>query len=300
MKIIPIAFDSMGVRSMATFVETPDVKILIDPCVAIAPNRYGKPPHPMEQKLMMKLWHEVVDYAKQADILIITHYHYDHHNPEDPEIFKGKKVFIKHPQLKINKSQSKRANYFMKKIAGLPEMLEYSDGREFKFGQTTLKFSRPLPHGADEKLGCVTAVSISDGTHKFVHTSDIEGATRKIQEDFIVGEDPEVCIMDGPMTYIYGMHTRALAKIINSTKHLKTLVVDHHFLRDLKWREKSKDAFVAAQAKGVKLICAAEYIGQKENVMEPIRKKLFAEHPVEHTDPDFHTPWTSPERRKKK
>lgn len=31
MKIIPIAFDSLGTRGMATYVETKDVKIFIDP-----------------------------------------------------------------------------------------------------------------------------------------------------------------------------------------------------------------------------------------------------------------------------
>ncbi|MBU0686697.1 MAG: MBL fold metallo-hydrolase [Candidatus Margulisbacteria bacterium] len=291
MKIIPIAFDSLGVRSMATYVETPDVKILIDPGCALAGNRYGRPPHPIEQKLMMKFWHEIKAYAKKADILIITHYHYDHYNPDDVEIFNGKKLFIKHPEQKINKSQATRARAFLKKVVGLPEVIEYSDGREFKFGHTILKFSQPLPHGADEKLGCVTSVSISDGKHKFVHTSDIEGATLKSQEDFIIHEDPEICIMDGPMTYIYGMHTRALAKIIKGTHKLKTLIVDHHFLRDLKWREKMKDAIQAAKEKGVKLECVAEYLGQKENLLEPIRKKLFEEHPVTSHNKDFNVPW---------
>ena len=43
MKVIPLAFESLGVRSMATFVET-DHKILIDPGTSIAPKRFGYPP----------------------------------------------------------------------------------------------------------------------------------------------------------------------------------------------------------------------------------------------------------------
>ena len=46
MKIKPVASDSMGTRSMATYVETKDVKIFIDPGVALGPSRYGLPPHP--------------------------------------------------------------------------------------------------------------------------------------------------------------------------------------------------------------------------------------------------------------
>jgi predicted metallo-beta-lactamase superfamily hydrolase len=48
MKIVPIAFDSLGVRSMATYVETNDVKIVIDPGVSVSPDRYSLPPHRME------------------------------------------------------------------------------------------------------------------------------------------------------------------------------------------------------------------------------------------------------------
>jgi predicted metallo-beta-lactamase superfamily hydrolase len=153
MKIVPLSFDSLGTRSMATYVETRDVKILIDPAVALAPNRNGRPPHPIEVKLMMKKWDEIKSYAKKADVLIVTHYHYDHYNPEEPEIYKGKTVYLKHPLQKINASQKKRASYFLKKLKDLPKVIEYSDGREFDFGKTRIIFSKAVPHGWDEKLG---------------------------------------------------------------------------------------------------------------------------------------------------
>ncbi len=41
MNITPIAADSLGTRSMATFVETGDCGIFIDPAVSLAPRRYG-------------------------------------------------------------------------------------------------------------------------------------------------------------------------------------------------------------------------------------------------------------------
>jgi len=44
MKVISITFDSFGVRSMATFVKTKDVCILIDGGAALAPKRYGISP----------------------------------------------------------------------------------------------------------------------------------------------------------------------------------------------------------------------------------------------------------------
>jgi predicted metallo-beta-lactamase superfamily hydrolase len=290
MKIIPLAFDSLGTRSMATYVETKNVKVLIDPGVALAPNRNGRPPHPIEIKLMMKKWKEIKKYAKKANVLIVTHYHYDHHNPEEPEIYKGKIVYLKHPLQKINASQKKRASYFMKKLGRLPKQIEYSDGRTFKFGKTTIKFSPALPHGWDEKLGCVTEVLIDDGKTRFIHTSDVEGATVGRQQAFIIQNDPDICLIDGPMTYIFGMHTRALSKIIQGTKRMKTLIVDHHYLRDLKWRDKLSKVYEAAAKKKVKLVCAAEFLKQKENLLEPIRKELFAKHPAKMKKP-IYIPW---------
>jgi predicted metallo-beta-lactamase superfamily hydrolase len=48
MKILPVAFESMGVRSMATYVETSDLRIFIDPGVSVSPDRYSMPPHTVE------------------------------------------------------------------------------------------------------------------------------------------------------------------------------------------------------------------------------------------------------------
>jgi predicted metallo-beta-lactamase superfamily hydrolase len=290
MKIVPLSFDSLGTRSMATYIETKDVKILIDPAVALAPNRSGRPPHPIEIELMMKEWKKIKTYAKKADVFIVTHYHYDHHNPEEPEIYKGKTVYLKHPLQKINASQKKRASYFLKKLGQLPKQIEYSDGRTFKFGKTSIKFSPPVPHGWDEKLGCVTEVLVDDGKTKFIHTSDVEGATVKSQQNFIIANDPDICLIDGPMTYIFGMHTKSLTKIIDGTKRLRTLIIDHHYLRDRKWREKLADVYKTAQKRKVKLVCAAEFLGKKENLLEPIRKQLYEEKPAKMGEP-IYVPW---------
>ncbi|MEW6329676.1 MAG: MBL fold metallo-hydrolase, partial [Candidatus Micrarchaeota archaeon] len=80
MKITPLAFDSLGTRSMCTFIETKDVNILIDPGVALAPSRYGLPPHSLELERLAEHWRTIKEHARSADIMIITHYHYDHHN----------------------------------------------------------------------------------------------------------------------------------------------------------------------------------------------------------------------------
>src|SRR2546425_6685408 len=43
-RVIPLAAESLGVRSMATYVEAGDLGILIDPRATLAPARRGLPP----------------------------------------------------------------------------------------------------------------------------------------------------------------------------------------------------------------------------------------------------------------
>ena len=44
MKVVPLAADSLGVRSMATYVEAGSTGLLLDPGATLAPSRYGLPP----------------------------------------------------------------------------------------------------------------------------------------------------------------------------------------------------------------------------------------------------------------
>ena len=89
MKIIPLAFDSFSTRSMATYVETSSCNIIIDPGISIAPSRYGLPPHPIELKRLGSDWKKIKGFAKKADVFCLTHYHYDHHVPDEQTISKA-------------------------------------------------------------------------------------------------------------------------------------------------------------------------------------------------------------------
>jgi len=289
MKIIPLSFDSLGTRSMATYVETADVSILIDPGVALAPNRYSYPPHPIEIKRMMEDWAKIKKFAKKADIIVVTHYHYDHHNPEAPEIFKGKQVYLKDSKKKINKNQAKRAKYFLKKLGDLPKSIEPAEGKELKIGKTHIRFSPiGIPHGPDEKLGCILMTVVNSEGTKFIHTSDVEGATVKSQRDFIIDEKPDILIIDGPLTWL-GLHSKSMAEIVKRSR-IKHFIVDHHFLRDPKWKEKMADVYKVAKERGTKVECVAEYLGKKITMYEPFRKKLFEEHPAKAGKPVY-VPW---------
>ncbi|MGC9345172.1 MAG: MBL fold metallo-hydrolase [Candidatus Bathyarchaeales archaeon] len=285
-KIVPLAFDSFGVRSMATFVETDDLKVLIDPGVSLAPIRYGLEPHPLEWKRLDETWKTIKQCAENSDVLILTHYHYDHYEPDRPELYKDKMVFIKHPTENINRSQKERAAFFLDAIKGLPKRLEYADGKKFQIGKTFISFSKAVCHGTNPRLGYVTEVSIESMNEKFLHTSDVEGPSLEDQIGFILKEKPDVLFVDGPMTYMLGyrysyksleISNNNLVRAIRETS-LHTLVLDHHFLRDLNYKSRIKPVYEAAEEGEVKVVTAAEFCGRKIEMLEALRKELYAKH----------------------
>ena len=283
LNVKPLAFDSFGVRSMATFVATDDIAVLIDPGVSLASSRYKLPPHPIEEQRLSETWADIKEHATRSDVLIVTHYHYDHYDPEEPEIYKDKIVYLKHPKESINKSQAKRASYFLDKLNGMPKSLDIADGMVFKHGSTAIKFSSPVFHGTNSKLGYVVEVSISCSGEKLVFSSDVEGPAVDDQVEFIIQEDPDIVILDGPMTYMLGFRYsyKSLALSIANIKRIlsetsvKCIMVEHHFMRDLKYKARIAEVYEHAAEKDVKVITAAEYIGREIDILEARRKELF-------------------------
>ncbi|BBG24715.1 hypothetical protein [Sulfuracidifex tepidarius] len=288
MKIVPIAFESLGVRSQATFLETPDLKILVDPAVSLAPRRYGLPPHKLEVEKLLELARSVKEYAEEADVLIITHYHYDHHDPGfviPRDIYKGKKVFIKDPNSFINASQGKgRAPRFLNSIKGLPDSVQPADGKEVVLGHTKIRFSCPVLHGADEKMGYVIQVAVSDGDETVMFTSDIEGAPKEMHVKFTQEVKPSTLIIDGPLSYMLGyalteeQFNAAMNNLEKIVKQgLTTMIVDHHLVRDQRYREIISSLKSKVKEVNANVVTAAEYLGREENPLESRRKELFSE-----------------------
>jgi predicted metallo-beta-lactamase superfamily hydrolase len=288
MEIFPLAFDSLGVRSMACFIKTKNMKILIDPGVSLAPLRYGLEPHTIELEKMEENWKKIVKFASESNVLIITHYHYDHHNPwENLEIYKDKLVLIKHPTEKINFSQKQRASFFLEKIKGLSKKIEYCDSKSFEFNKTRIEFSNPVFHGTNQRLGWVVEVLIEENKEKLIFTSDVEGPAIEDQTNFILKNKPNFLIVDGPMTYMLGYRysheslkasIENLIKIIEETP-VKTIILEHHLMRDLKYKEKILPVLKAGEKNGVKVITAAEFLGKPIEMLEAKRKELYQKYP---------------------
>jgi len=163
MRVKPLAFESLGVRSMSTLVEVDDLSIIIDPSVSLAPNRFGFPPHPVEIEAREALWERIKEHVNQSDVLVVTHYHFDHFNKDEPEIYRGKKVLLKHPKRMINQGQKNRAANFLSLLKEEDVDIEYADSRSFTFGDAEVQFSAPVPHGSTSQRGYVIEVCVKAG-----------------------------------------------------------------------------------------------------------------------------------------
>ncbi len=283
MEIKLLAADSMGTRSMATFLCTPDIAILIDPGVALGPRRYGLPPHPVEIDRLRQHWERILEAAREADIFVVTHYHYDHHNPDHIDIFKGKELYIKHPTDHINRSQRERAAYFQERLGDLPSRIEFAEGKTLDFGRTRIVFSEPVFHGTNSRLGHVVEVFVESSDGSFLYSSDVEGPAVDAQLNFILEHPADVIYIDGPMTYMLGYRypKRHLEKSVENLIRIvdevrpKVLILDHHLLRDINWRERMEPVFEAGARSGVRVVCGAEFMGEPVEQLEARRKELY-------------------------
>ena len=254
MRVIPIASESLGVRSLATFLEASGLKILIDPGVALGPRRYGLPPAKIELETLQRMRRKLQGYARRADVVIISHYHYDHHTPffeglyESSseafarEIYRDKLLFIKHPRENINFSQRKRAWAFLKNAEPIAKRIEFADGKTFDLGGVRLEFSPAVPHGREgSKLGFVVMTMIDDGSKRIIHASDIQLLNRKAVE-WIIEKNPDLLITGGPPTYLgkraegsWETGVKNLNEIIRETN--AEVILDHHIVRDRRYPE---------------------------------------------------------------
>jgi predicted metallo-beta-lactamase superfamily hydrolase len=286
MKIIPIVFDSFGVRSMATFVKTKDVNILIDGSAALGPNRYGLKPTKEEFKALEICKQRIIEIGKLANVLIVSHYHYDHHPyPWDEKlysIYKNKTILAKDINKDINLSGKSRGKIFENKVKNVSK-LEYADGKYFEFGNTFVSFSKAVWHGdVGSKLGKVIMVYIEEGKDSFLFGSDAQSLADKDALEFVKEKNPKLLIVDGYPTIFVGWKMKE-KNFLNAKENLKEvikhidaerIILDHHIVRDLEYKEKMKDIFDVAKELKKEVLTAAEFLELENFFLEAWRREI--------------------------
>lgn len=149
-------------------------------------------------------------------------------------------------------------------LRALPDVT-VADGRTFRVGDTSVRFSSPLFHGAEyASPGWVLAVIVEYEGLKFLYSSDLQGPTLEDYVAWILEERPDVLILDGPTTYLLGPFQsranldRAIRNCVSLVRKLEARLVllDHHLVREARFREKVEAAFAAGA------MTAAELLGK--------------------------------------
>jgi predicted metallo-beta-lactamase superfamily hydrolase len=300
-RVLPLAAESLGTRSMCTFAETKDVKVVLDAGVSLAPIRFSLPPHPREYDAIIESRRMIEEKASVADVITISHYHFDHHTPSfidwvcnwsSPEIaqkiYENKLVLLKNPKRSINFSQRRRGWVFAKTGGKYAKKLEAADGKTFQFGDTSLRFSEPVFHGSeDSSMGWVLTTTIECENERVTFAPDVQGPMCNATLRMIVAEKPQLLIIGGPPVYLADFRV-AETQIENGLERLRQLaanipliILEHHLLRAENWRERSKIIFEAARKLGNRVVSAAEFLGKEDNLLEARRKHLFGAEPPE-------------------
>jgi len=297
-QIVPLAAESLGVRSMCTFVETPDVRVLLDAGVSLGPNRLGFPPHPLEYEALRESRRKIAEAAGKAEVVTISHYHFDHHTPSYTDwwlnwsseetarqIYEGKLVLAKSYRDRVNFSQRHRGWVFAKTGGKYAERLEYADDRVFEFGDTKIRFSEPVFHGpGDSQLGWLLMTVIEHENEQVLFASDVQGPMHTPTLKVILEQNPNVAIVGGPPLYLAGLVGQE--HVQNGMKNLEKLVqgvpttiLEHHLLREENWREFSQQIFEAASNAGHSVFTGADFLKKENTLLESRRKQLFETEP---------------------
>jgi len=295
--VVPLADESFGVRSMCTYVETPDVRILIDPGVSLGP-RFALAPHPNEYRALMESRSRIEEFADRAEVVTISHYHFDHASPAYTDyvwhwsslgsakrIYQRKLVLAKDIQNRINPSQRRRGWLLRRTTRDFMREVHSADGKAFDFGRTRLNFSEPVFHGEDASLGWVLMLSISVGDKKVMHASDVQGPIFDETLKIVLAEAPDLLIVGGPPSYLSNFMVeeevvqRGLKNLATLVENVPIVLLAHHLLRDGGWTKLARPAFEVAEAAGHRLVTLAEFAGRQNNLLESRRQELYNSEP---------------------
>lgn len=280
MDVTPLAAESLGIRGLAVGIDTPDVRVLIDPSCALANRRFGLPPSAAEHAALVDARARLTAYGDAADVLVVSHYHWDHVSL-DLEFYREKLILAKSWQEATSPLCAARGQTFEGRWRQTSAIV-YADGAEFRFGETTVRVSPPLPHGpAGSRLGYVIATVVERGGVKVLHSSDTQGPMSDVATEWFLAESPDLLVVDGPPAYLAGGRVPqedveiAAANLVRIARETgATILMDHHVFRGADAALALPELFRRAEP-----VSFAEYLGEPNRFLEANRRALSAPEP---------------------
>ncbi|HUY00646.1 MAG TPA: hypothetical protein VMV49_13890 [Candidatus Deferrimicrobium sp.] len=296
-QIEPLAAESLGVRSMATLIVTPDTSIVIDPGCSLG-QRMRLDPHPKEYEALFRANQNLINACNKAEILTISHYHYDHLKPSFTDyhfiltnrdlaeiLYTDKIILAKDFRENINYSQRQRGYYFNRFTKPLAQKIVWADDQSFEFGNTRIQISKPLPHGElNSKQGFVVSCKVVYEDEEFIHAT-VQGPIVTETLSYLLASSPQTIYIGGPPLYLSGFRVPettlevARTNMVELAKNTVVLLVDHHLLRALNWKEWADPVYTAANQSNHWIGTSADFIKAPLQNLEAFRKDLYIKDP---------------------
>jgi len=206
------------------------------------------------------------------------------------ELYRSKELYIKSQERHIGRNQESRCRYFKQSVSRLVSTIHDADFQRFTFGETTVDFSHPVPHGeAGTKLGHVIMARVSYQGECFVFAPDVQGPVVDGTVKFILDRPVDMLFVGGPPMYLeeglqsfpFDVARRLLRKLHEA---IPLIVVDHHCCRDQASyntyvKAVRSDAKGSATARDHAITSAAGFMGIEPAFLESARAELYTSHP---------------------
>ena len=279
-----IGAESMGVRSLCCFVNTPYRRIVIDPGVALGYVRSGLLPHPFQVAIGRRVRKKIIQALHRATDVVLSHYHGDHiplveANPYQlairdlPDTFRQLRCWGKSGD-DLSTAMGKRFDALVALAGGNMQVADGSADGE-------MAFSPPVPHGAaGGSMGTVMMTRIDLGRHVFVHASDIQLLDAPTV-DQVIDWRPDILLAAGPPLYLSRLsdtqRNAAWENALRLSQNIDVVILDHHLMRS---QEGAVWLDTLSAAAGKKVYCAADFMGLSRQLLEAQRGQLYRQMPV--------------------
>jgi uncharacterized protein len=279
LKIVPLAADSLGVRSMATYVEAGSTGLLLDPGATLAPSRYGLPPSAPEWDALKRANDRISAYAARAQYVFVSHYHEDHFR-SDPATYSGRVVLAKDPRRMVSGLQARRAHALWSALEKSART-QPADSMALTTPDLDLRVSPPLPHGVEgTTLGYVVALVVADHREheRFVFASDVQGPLSSVATAWLIQQRPTTLYLSGPPSYVEReVGAAAIERAIDNLMRIVEttgcrVIMDHHALRDPRFSTRFQRLWETGR-----VVTAAAHLGLAAQPLEAGRDRLWSD-----------------------
>jgi predicted metallo-beta-lactamase superfamily hydrolase len=301
--VVPLAAETLGVRSSAVLVESIGGRVLLEPSFAVHPERFDLPPHPWELAAGWRARQALDAGIEQAATLIISHFHFDHMMAPEARPFEfyepgirrrlyaGKRILARSIVNPINAAQRERAKEL---VAAFPDIVP-ADG----LMEDRIRFSGPIQHGEPgSKQGWTLCYCIETPAGRLAHGTD----TQLMNDDalrWLLDCRPDVVVTSGPPLWLAARRSgkagfapkdvdpidditdkrvrTGLDRLIELARNVEYVVVDHHMARS---EDFGAVLGACSERAGRRIYCVADWLGKPRLPLEAWRRQLHQLEPV--------------------